>query len=209
MFHGCPQNSLNTQDDKETDGSVQAFNQIRKIVSWRVDQRRDRIHLHEVGGVRLVEVLQLSFLAPFKKPVCRDDAAAVTDCLAKGRLFVDRLGTGIDHPAADGGGLCPGGNKAPKHEGGPIARVRPPDREDLLGRGDVVSPGEIFVDRNPEDPGKQFRGYVKGEASAHGDDGSFQGLQHFFLRGNKAISKRDRNFSSFRKVSQKMAESLS
>jgi len=50
---------------------------------------------------------------PFEKGVGRDEAAAVEEGVAKGRLFRNGFGSGVDALEADLWILGPGGNQAP------------------------------------------------------------------------------------------------
>lgn len=91
----------------------------------------------------------------------------VSDCGSEGCFLVNRFAAGVDHPAADGRVLGPGGNEPPAQEGGPDAGIRSPDGQDLLDGRDVVARRKITEDFDTKDLDKQFWGYGKGKSSAH------------------------------------------
>src|SRR5690606_7575334 len=65
---------------------------------------------------------------------------AVLDEVAERRLLAEGLGAGVDHPRADAHVLGPERDEPPSQQAhAPLALARGDDREDVLGRRDVVA----------------------------------------------------------------------
>ena len=82
-------------------------------------------------------LLCLECRSPFVEAVRHDQAPASLERRAERWLLGDPLSPGIDHAIADRGMVGPGGNQTPAEKRCLAFSVLEPDRQHLLGRGDV------------------------------------------------------------------------